>query len=97
MASKRDLKKDVNFLMEEVLGTCMMHYHLKKDKQESQQKINEIMDEIVDFRNDIMYKINHPEEELKGKTLKGWYSDLLNEMIEKTDEAFEKLGSLHNE
>lgn len=97
MASKRELKKDVNFLLDEVLETCLVHYHLKKDDQQATEKINQIMEEIVEFRNEILYKINHPAEELEGKSLKGWYSGLFSEMIEKTDQTFEKLGGFGNE
>lgn len=97
MASKRELKKDVNFLMDEVLGTCLVHYHLKKDDEDAKQIINQVMEEIVEFRNDVIYKVNHPADELKGKSLKGWYSGLLSDMIEKTDQSFEKLGGFGNE
>ncbi|MFW5687420.1 MAG: hypothetical protein ACOCXV_00690 [Bacteroidota bacterium] len=94
MASKREIKKDINFLTNEVLETCSLHYHLKPNKEEIVPQIHEIMEETLALRNELIYKVNHPDKNLKGGELHAWYAQLLNQMMQKTDEVFEKLGRL---
>jgi len=94
MASKKNLKKDLNFLTEEVIETCLLHYYLKQENQDEKARIDAIIDETIALRNELFNKINHPEGDLKGKALKAWYADIISQMMKKTDEAFEKLGSL---
>ncbi len=94
MASKKDLKKDINFLTEEVIETCFLHYHLHQNKEEIKPVIDEVIEDTISLRNEMINKINHPDESLKGKSMKSWYSGILSDMMKKTDESFEKLGSL---
>lgn len=95
MASKKDLKKDINFLTSEVIETCFLHYHLSHEKEEIKPVIDEVIEDAVKLRNELMYKINHPEDGLRGSELKSWYNEIQKEMMKKTDDAFEKLGELH--
>jgi hypothetical protein len=41
-----------------------------------------------------MQRLNNPDENLRGKALKTYYGGILQEMMTKTDEIFEKLGKL---
>lgn len=93
MASRKELKKDINFLTGEIIDTCLMHYYLKQGDEQARKTIDALMEEAVSLRNDLIYKINHPGEELKGSELKGYYSELMKEMVEKTDQVFEKLSA----
>lgn len=95
MASKKNLKKDINFLTNEVIETCFLHYHLSHEKEEIKPVIDEVIEDAVNLRNELMHKINHPEEGLKGGKLKSWFNEIQSEMMKKTDDAFEKLGELH--
>ncbi len=96
MASKKYLKKDINFLTEEIIETCFLHLYLKQNNEEEKEKINGLIEETIALRNELLYKINHPSGDLKGASLKKWYTDILQEMIAKTDEVFLKLGQLEN-
>jgi len=94
MASKKDLKKDINFLTEEIIETCFLHYHIKQKDTDEKEKIEELIEETIRTRNGLMHRLNNPDESLKGKALKAHYGDILKEMMKKTDETFEKLGKL---
>jgi hypothetical protein len=94
MASKKDLKKDINFLTEETIEICFLHYYLKQNQEEEKIRINTMIEETIALRNELLNKINHPSENLDGKSMKAWYADILKEMMEKTDYVFEKLGQL---
>ncbi|MBW6478098.1 MAG: hypothetical protein K0B37_01615 [Bacteroidales bacterium] len=92
MANIRYLKKDINFLMEEVIETCFLHYHLRGETPEKREEIDQIIDEIIVTRNNLIQKINNPEVDGKKGPGKKFYNEILNEMMQKADEAFEKLG-----
>lgn len=94
MASKKDLKKDINFLTEEIIETCFLHYHIKQNNPDEKEKIDELIEDTIRTRNALMQRLNNPDENLKGKALKAHYGAILQEMMKKTDETFEKLGKL---
>lgn len=93
MASIKDLKKDINFLMEEVIETCFLHYHLKRENADKLKEIDQIIEDVIITRNDLIEKINHPDATAKGSSKK-YYNGIFDQMIAKADEAFDKLGSL---
>ncbi len=93
MANIRDLKKDINFLMEEVIETCFLHYHLRGENPEKREAIDQIVDDIIVTRNELIQKINNPEVDRVKRPDKKYYSDIFNEMMQKADEAFEKLSA----
>ncbi len=95
MASKKNLKKDINFLTNEVIETCFLHYHLSQNKEEIKPVIDEVIEDAVNLRNELIHKINHPDEGLKSSEKKNWFNDIQSQMLKKTDDAFEKLGELH--
>lgn len=93
MANIRDLKKDINFLMEEVIETCFLHYHLRGESPEKREVIDQIVDDIIVTRNELIYKINNPEVDSDKSPGRKFYNDIINEMMQKADEAFEKLSA----
>lgn len=93
MANIKYLKKDINFLMEEVIETCFLHYHLNGETPEKREEIDQIIDDIIVTRNNLIHKINNPEVDAGKGPNKKFYNDILNEMMQKADEAFEKLGA----
>jgi len=93
MANIRHLKKDINFLMEEVIETCFLHYQLRGESPEKREVIDQIVDDIIVTRNELIQKINNPEVDGDKRPDKKYYSDIFNEMMQKADEAFEKLSA----
>ncbi|MFW6248457.1 MAG: hypothetical protein ACOC4J_01660 [Bacteroidota bacterium] len=90
MANLRDLKKDINFLTDEVIEACFLQKHLGKKDQNADQEINKWIEEVVATRNDLINKINNPDEEDKKK-LKKFYRGIRQEMISKAEEIFQKM------
>ncbi len=94
MASRKDLKKDINFLTEEILETCLLHYHFKKGDAAHVEKIDQIIDETIILRNQLMHELNNPGKDMNGNSLRAFYKELLARMMEGANTAFEKLGRL---
>ena len=92
MANIRDLKKDINFLMEEVIETCFLHYHLKGNDKKEKEKIDQIIDEIILKRNELIQKVNNPDLKEGKQPGKKYYTDIISDMVKKAEESFEKLN-----
>ncbi len=93
MASIKNIKKDINFLMEEVIETCFLHYHLNGENQQKRDEIDQMIEEVITLRNDLIFKLNNPDAEAQKMPSKQYYKGLLTQMLEKVDEIFDKLGS----
>ncbi len=92
MASIRDLKKDINYLIDEIIGNCFLYYYIVKN--DKRKKIDELIEEIVEFRNKMIDKVNNPPENFNNKTKKSYYREIHNELISKANDAFEKINQL---
>ncbi|MFO7998624.1 MAG: hypothetical protein R6U86_06545 [Bacteroidales bacterium] len=89
MASKKELKKDINYLIDEVIGTCLLHQYTQG--KEKQEELDGMITEMIEYRDQLIHKANHPE--VKDGKLKAYYRSLYDELLEKVNGAFEKLGS----
>lgn len=92
MASVKNLKKDINFLTDEVVGTCLMHQYANKN--ENQQKVDQIIEEMLDSREELITQINHPESRPQGKSVKAYYNELFEGFLEKVNASFDTLGNM---
>lgn len=58
MANKRFIKKDIDFLVGEVISDCYTFMYLNGDKNKEQ--VVGIMEGIVEKRNELIDKVNRP-------------------------------------
>lgn len=92
MASKKNLKKDINFLIDEVIGTCLMHQALNKGKKENE--LDEIINEMLIFREELIEKVNNPKPTEEDKTLRIHYRNLYSDLLKKVNDTFDKLNEI---
>ena len=92
MASKKTLKKDINFLVDEVVGTCLMRQEMHQNDKGEQEKMDEKIKDMLRFREDMLTKVNQPEIKENTKTLKSYYRDLYDELLEKVNGVFDELA-----
>ncbi len=90
MASKKDLKKDIHYLVDEVVGTCLLRQSM--DEKLSEEAADKLIMEMLDYRDTMIDKVNNPPgENREGKALKSYYRSLRSELLEKVNEAFDKI------
>lgn len=89
MASKRTLKRNVKYVMEELLTECMVCRYVVPGVDEA--KVNELIDEILDMRKDFVCRISHPEPNETASFYKKYYEDF-NKRLET---IIEKLNNLN--
>lgn len=93
MASKKNLKKDINYLVDEVIGTSLMHQSGKDEK--TRQDLDKLIKEMLAFREELLDKVNNPDvEPAKGRKLKAYYRDLYSDLLTKVNSAFEQLNKM---
>ena len=86
MANKRNLKKNINSLVFDVIDECIYLQENRTDKFESCEKL---IDEVVNYYNEALSKINSA----KNKTD---YRSIAIELDDKAEKFIEKLNSLNS-
>jgi len=92
MASKKNLKKDINFLTDEVIGTCLMHQTLNKGIKE--KELDEIINEMLVLREELLEKVNNPQKTKADKNLRTYYRNLYSNLLKKVNDTFDKINEI---
>mgnify|MGYP000821133826 FL=1 len=88
MASRRVLKKNVNYITGELFAECIINslYVPGTDKQ----KAEELMERILKMQSEFISRISHTEP----GNVKGYYKKFLSDFNAQVDEIVEALGKL---
>lgn len=88
MASRKALKKNVNYIAGELFAECLMHslYVPGTDKA----KADELMGEILKMQDDFVSRISHTEP----GNVKGFYKKFRLDFNAKVDEIMDVMGKL---
>jgi hypothetical protein len=89
MASKRNLKKDINYLTFDLLAECFTYESFHKEA--SPELIDEVAKSILDNRNDLIGRINHLDSKDEPKLIRETFSKIRKD-FEKSVEALDKLA-----
>lgn len=90
MASRRSLKKDINYTSEITLGLCIMAFIKKKDEKE---KIEQLILQVTDLRLEMLKRINHTEP----GSVKLFYKKLREEFANNVEAICNQLIEMCNE
>ena len=91
MASLRMLKKDIDYLIEEVVTDSYLALYFHPDKKD---QVVEIMQNAVNLRNDLFEKANSPAEKHNKSLVKKHYAQIRREMFAGVDNLFECLSKV---
>lgn len=91
MASLRMLKKDIDYLVEQVLEDSYFTIYFHPEKKE---KAIQVIEEAVDFRNSLFERVNSPAEKNNKSLVKKHYAQIRRDMFSGVDQLFEKLSSI---
>lgn len=91
MASVKSIKKDIDYLVEEVVTDCYLALYFHPDKKD---EIIKIMESAVDLRNELFSKANNPAEKHNKSLVKKHYAQLRRDMFDSVDSMFSALSQL---
>lgn len=92
MASKRKLKKNIDSRVYEVISDCFTYSALYPDNKPDE--VSGIISDAVNFRNDLMHRVNNPALEADPKGVKAHYQMVNKDLVSGVDKLFERLSSL---
>lgn len=92
MASVRELKKDIDYLVFEVISDCFVYSRIHSDNQSDE--LSTIISDAVNFRNDLISRVNNPDGKDNPKILKAYYKSVEKDLLAGVDKLFSRLSAL---
>lgn len=88
MASLRVIKKDIDYLVSEVVSDCWTFLYINPDKKA--EDVVDIINDAVKLRNELFERVNNPAKEYVKAHYKAINQDLLNGV----DSLFQRISKL---
>jgi hypothetical protein len=92
MASVRELKKDIDYLVFEVISDCFVYSGVHPDNKS--EELSAIISDAVNFRNDLIARVNNPDGKDNPKIVKTYYKTVEKDLMTGVDKLFNRLSSL---
>jgi hypothetical protein len=92
MASVRELKKDIDYLVFEVISDCLLYSDVNPD--ENTDAVTSIIEDAVNFRNDLIARVNNPDGKDNAKIVKAYYKKVEKDLLTGVDKLFDRLSAL---
>lgn len=92
MANLRDLKKEIDYRLEEVVFDCDMAICFQPSKE---KEIFDVMQDAVAARNALFIKANNPAEPHNRSLVRKHYSALRTEMVAEYEKLFTRLSEIN--
>ncbi len=92
MASIRELKKDIDYLVFEVISDCFVYAGLHPDNKTNE--VSSIVNDAVSLRNDLITRVNNPAVKGEPKLVKQHFKSVQNDLVAGVDKLFDQLSSL---
>jgi len=89
MASCKDIKKDINFLANQMLNECFSY--LTYSPINNQENLIDILHDVEQLRRNLLYKVNNLP---KSENPKIYYRNIITEMYDMNMKLLEELNSL---
>ncbi len=92
MASVRELKKDIDFLVFEVISDCFVYSNLHPDNKSNELTV--LINDAVELRNDLIARVNNPDGKDNHKIVKAYYKSVSKDLMLGVDNLFERLSAI---
>ena len=92
MASVRSLKKDIDYLIFEVISDCFAFSAIHPD--DKSDELSAIISDSVNFRNDLIARVNNPDGKDNPKIVKVYYQSVKKDLSDGVDKLFTRLSAL---
>lgn len=93
MANIRNLKKDIDYLVYEVISDCFSAMSMKQEEAIS-DKLAEIVSDAVKLRNSLFSKIKRKSNSTEPVDAREYYRDLRRQLVTGIDGLFERLSKV---
>ena len=90
MRNRRDLKKTINYICEDLLAECVAASLYCGEP--NPENVETLLKCILRIQEDYVSRISHPEPGMKAKE---YYKDLINSFNEQVSEIIDHLGNMN--
>ncbi len=91
MASIRGLKKDIEYLVGEVIADCYLAIYFHPAKQ---AEYDSIVNEAIALHNTLISRAQRPDEKNNPRLVKKYYTQIRHDMFAGVDALFSKLSDI---
>ena len=91
MASKKNLKKDIDYLITDLILDC--YACMEEHPEKSTSGYEEIINEIIVVKEDLLERINHFDSGMHGRS-RPYFHGIKKDLISNITEAYNKLSAL---
>lgn len=92
MASKRELKKDIRVVTEQIIIDALEVASTLKD-EDQKKEVLDIIVEVVNLHNELISRTNHPDGKASKKLVKAYYNSIIDDLLASSNKAYEKLSA----
>lgn len=92
MASIRKTKKEIAFVIGEVISNCNLALYFQPAT--SHGELVAVVEEAIALHDGLIEAVNHPAEKNNKKLLKKHYRALEGKLIDEADKLFEKISEI---
>ena len=92
MASRKESKKDIEFVVAEMISDCLNYLHLYKGKNE--EEVLGMIEELLALRDELIARINHIDGKDNPALVKAHFKKIYTDLSEKTLQGADKLSAL---
>ena len=92
MANKREIKKDVDYLIGEVISDCYTYLLIHGEK--NRDKVVEIIGAIIEKRNDFISRVNNSDKNFDTKQVKAHFKAINEDLLVTINDSFTSLSDL---
>lgn len=86
MASRKNLKKTVNFIVEEIVTDCLVQQALKETDEKN---VDEVLSDVMNLQNEFLARISHTEP----SNVKSFYKDFYKDFNDRVDAIYAKIDA----
>lgn len=92
MANLRNLKKEIDYRLEEFVFDCEMAIYFQPNKED---EIVGLMEKGVELRNALYVKANNPNEPKNASLVRKYYAAFRRDMISSFEQLFGDLSAIN--
>lgn len=92
MANKRNLKKELNFITEELFSECLFIKFYIKDV--NTEKADALLSKIANTQETFSSRISHPDGKEDPKLIKKYYNKLIADLDQTIGEIIDEMAQL---
>lgn len=91
MANLRNLKKDIDYLTEEVLSDSYLAIYFHPERRD---RVLALMQECVDMRNELFRQVNNPPEKNNASLMRKHYAHIRRTLLDTVHRLFDELSGI---